>query len=355
MAYTAMVLDSVGIRVQKASLMLLSKDYRLGMDNNELFVEVDCTTEVEQQVQLFKPLQNTIKEVTGQATAPEQELKLICRKCDIFGECLGEGIEDHIFELPRLSQKKFKMLNDVGINSVVDVPDGFDLTDIQARVRDCVKSGIPVVGDDLEAEISSIVWPAYYLDFETVITALPLYPDIAPHTQITTQYSIHKCSSPGKVVGHSEYLADPSVDSRRMLAEKLIEDLEKSGSIIAYSSFEKTRIKELASTFLDLAPKLDLLLDRIIDIEKIIKNNFNHPDFHGSTSIKKTLPALVPEVTYEGMEISDGLTASVYFAYLAQGKYDEEEAAKIKKNLLEYCKQDTYGMVKLHEHLVEYV
>jgi hypothetical protein len=325
------------------------------MDNNELFVEVDCTAEVEQKVQLFKPLRDPIKEITAQATAPEQELKLMCRKCETFDECMGKGIKDPVFDLPRLSQKKLDMLKGLGIDSVVDVPDGFDLTDIQARVRDCVKSGTPLAGDNLETELSSIVWPAYYLDFETVITALPLYPDIAPHTQITTQYSIHKCSSPGKVLGHSEYLADPSVDSRRMLVERLIEDLEERGSIIAYSSFEKTMIKGLASTFPDLAPKLNLLLGRIVDIEKIIKNNYNHPDFHGSTSIKKTLPVLVPEVTYEGMEISDGLMAAVHFAYLAQGKYDEAEAKKIKKNLLEYCKQDTYGMVKLHEHLAEHV
>lgn len=354
-SYTALVIDRLGINISKVSLLLLSEDYRLGMENNDLFVEVDCTEEVQQQLEVIKPYWDKIEETTRQKSEPEQKLQLKCRKCDLFSNCVGKGVENHIFDIPRLSQKKFDKLMEVGIESINDIPDGFDLTENQAKVMTCVKSGEPLVGDNLRSELSSVSWPAFYLDFETVVTAIPLYNDIAPHAQVPTQYSIHKCLNPSKVGNHYEYLADPGKDCRLELAESLIDILQGNGSIIVYSHFERDRINDLIKAFPKLSEKLNNLLERLIDLEKIIKNNFNHPRFYGKTSIKQTLPALVPEMTYAGMAITDGLEAATYFAYLALGKYKDQEAETIKSNLLTYCKQDTLGMVKLHEQLANYI
>ena len=106
----------------------------------------------------------------------------------------------------------------------------------------------------------------------------------------------------------------------------------------------------------DLKDKLDILIERIVDLEAIIRKNFYHPDFHGRTSLKQTLPILVPELAYDTLEIADGNSASATFAYLALGKYAEgEEAESVKQNLFEYCKQNTIAMVKLHEKLYEFV
>lgn len=354
-AYTTLVINRLGINISKFSLLLLSKDYRLGMENNDLFVEVDYTDDVQQRVEVFNPFWDKTKEITNRESAPERKLQLKCRKCDIFSDCEGRETVNHIFDIPRLNQGKFDKLMEVGIVCINDIPDGFNLTANQEKVVACIKSGEVLVGSNLKKELSSILWPAYYLDFETVMIAIPLYADIAPHTQIPTQYSIHKCTSPSQVDDHYEYLADPIRDCRRELAENLINNLEGDSSIIVYSSFEKSRINDLIKAFPELSGELNGLLDRLVDLEAIIRNNFNHPNFHGKTSIKQTLPALVPKMTYEGMEICDGLAASTHFAYLALGKYQDEEAETIKNNLLMYCKQDTLGMVKLHEQLANYV
>jgi hypothetical protein len=165
------------------------------------------------------------------------------------------------------------------------------LTENQLRVKNYVKSNSLFVGDKLRNELNVIVWPAYYLDFETTQTAIPLYPDMPPYTSIVTQYSIHKCSAPGNVIDHLEFLADESKDDRKELAKHLIKDLEGEGSIITYSSFEKTTINNLARRFPDISGELNSLINRIVDLEAIIRKNIYHPDFHGSTSIKWTLPA----------------------------------------------------------------
>lgn len=96
------------------------------------------------------------------------------------------------------------------------------------------------------------------------------------------------------------------------------------------------------------------MTDRIVDLLSIIQKNFYHPNFHGSTSIKVTLPTLVPNMSYDDLDIADGDTASAIFAYMAQGKYSSEELEVLKKNLLDYCGRDAIAMVKLHERLHEW-
>ncbi len=354
MAYTAMVLGRCGTDISKISLMLISKEFRLGMGNEELFREIDHTAEVLERVGEFQLFWGLVESETRSETQPEPELRFECRKCEIFKDCLNRGIENHIFDLPRISQPKFDSLKESGILSIEGIPNTFPLTPNQARVRECVINNVPFIGHRLGNELSSIVWPAFYLDFETVNTVIPLYENVAPYTQIPTQYSIHKCSGIGQVNVHSDYLAEPDRDCRRELAERLINDLQGEGSIIAYSSFEKRVINELAGLFPDLSDELNSLIARIVDLEAIIRKQFYHPDFHGSTSIKRTLPVLVPDMTYEGLEIVEGDSAMAAFAYMALGEIIGNEAETVKINLLKYCKQDTLAMVKLHQRLAGY-
>ena len=97
------------------------------------------------------------------------------------------------------------------------------------------------------------------------------------------------------------------------------------------------------------------LIGRLVDLCKILKNNYYHQGFHGSFSIKKVLPVIVPDMGYEGMEIDNGLDASVVFAFMCRGRYIEEEVGRIRENLLEYCGLDTEAMVRLVGRLREVV
>jgi hypothetical protein len=354
MAYTAMVIDRCGFNVCGVSLVLVSRDFRLGMEKAKLFTEIDHTDEVLARVEEFKPLWQQVEEVTRAPIKPEPQLIFECRRCERFRECMGKDIENHIFDIPRLSQSQFDQLAELGIVRIEDIPDEFLLNEMQARVKDCVLSKEPHAEDSLGSALDSVSWPAYYLDFETVMTAIPLYPDIAPYTQLPTQYSIHKCSDIGLITDHREYLADPSQDCRRELAERLINDLEEDGSIIVYSNFERVVINSLGRLYPDLLEKLTPLLQRIVDLEALIRRNFYHPGFHGRASIKVTGPVLASDISWGNLEIAEGGSAMATFAYLALGKYGSQEAEAMKKNLLEYCQQDTLAMVKLHQRLAEY-
>src|SRR5262249_35524405 len=145
-----------------------------------------------------------------------------------------------------------------------------------------------------------------YLDFETAMTFLPLYPAHGCHRQVLTQFSIHHRDRIDGEVTHSEFLANARQDCERVLAETLIAALGESGSILVYSHFEHTRIKALRDSFRELADRLQSILDRLVDLLPIVADHVYHPEFKGSYSIKKILPVLVPEMSYEGLEVGDG-------------------------------------------------
>ncbi len=354
MAYTTMVALKAGCNIGRISLLLLSRDYRMGMSIKSLFVEIDHTQDVLSRAKELSLVWDEVVKATARPRKPPARLTWQCKPCELFGECVGKGIKNPIFDLNGLRQQKFARLQSSDVTRIEDIPSEFDLNDIQSRIRDCVKTGKLFVARGMKKALKQVKWPVYYLDFETVGTALPLYRDVAPHEHIPTQYSIHKCSRAGRPPDHFEYLADPSRDCRQDLAIQLIKDLGKRGSILTYTSFEMTIMQQLADRLPSLERPLRALIGRCVDLKKIIQDNVYHPRFHGSFSIKDVLPALLKDRCYDSLKIANGSSAMSAFASLARGKYGKAESETLKQDLLDYCEQDTFSMVKLHQKLREY-
>ena len=87
------------------------------------------------------------------------------------------------------------------------------------------------------------------------------------------------------------------------------------------------------------------------DVLPIIRDHVYHPAFGGSYSLKSVLPALVPEMTYEGMEVADGQDAGLAWESLISGDCSEAERHRKQQVLLDYCAQDTQGMIRIVERL----
>jgi predicted RecB family nuclease len=205
----------------------------------------------------------------------------------------------------------------------------------------------------LAGALADITYPVYHLDFETFMPAIPVYAGTRPFEQVPFLYSIHR-ETQGDATEHFEHLCRGSDDPHRELAERLIADLGDHGSICVYSSFERTMIRKLAHRLPDLAPALEALVERIWDLLPIIRTHYYHPAFQSSFSIKTVLPALVPGLDYEGMEVGGGMAAAIkYEMALAAG--DEEEREEIFGHLRTYCRQDTLAMVELRRALARRV
>ena len=351
LAYTTMIITQVGLPITACSLLLLNRDYRYGMPVESLFQEVECTdAAMSRSSHFWTKYDSIVKQVFSDNRLPPN-YQFECKGCDYIDECFHNDPEYHIFDLPRLHHTKFCRLRELGINSIEDIPTDFELSPTQEKVRKAVRTGAEYIDQEgLRKELSRLIYPLYFLDFETCTTAIPLYEGITPHSHIVTQYSMHVCMGKGSLV-HHEYLSDHRRDCRRILAEKLIGHCGDQGHILCYTPFEKTVINGLITLFPDLTEEFEGLVSRLVDLCAILQRNYYHPGFHGSYSIKKVLPVMVPELSYENMEIGNGSDAVAQFAMLARGEYDNHEVKKVRQDLLDYCKLDTLAMVRVWERL----
>ena len=64
------------------------------------------------------------------------------------------------------------------------------------------------------------------------------------------------------------------------------------------------------------------------------------------------VPALVPDLGYDDLEIPEGLTAAAAYAGLVDGRTPDSDRCAIREALLAYCARDTQVMVRLYEALL---
>jgi Domain of unknown function(DUF2779) len=349
LAYTCMILRRSGLPVKSCELVLMSREWRLGMDDPSLFIVSDITEIVVERADEFNQTWERTGPLLLRNSRPSPHWCFACRDCEYFeDQCVGVGVRDPIFMLPRLGEKKFDELTSRGVFTIQGIPTDFKLSDNQAAVAQAIRTREPLIDQELiRSSLDELEWPMGYLDFETVKTAIPLYPSVAPHEQVVTQYSLHLEESPGGELVHQEYLADHSRDCREELATRLIRDTDGCRTIVVYSSFEKTTIRGLAKILPAFASDLDNLEAKLFDLEPVVRKGLIHPDFCGRSSIKVVLPVLAPELSYYDLDIGDGGTAVAAFAKLASGTVTEEGIRAVRGALLDYCKLDTLAMVRV--------
>lgn len=241
LAYTTMVLRRAGLPVQACELVLMNRAWRLGMGNPSLFITTDHTDAVIERADQFNQSWDRIGPMIKRASRPSPHWCYECRNCDYFDDqCVGVGVDDPIFVLPRLSEKKFNELSRLGALSIHSVPTDYPLTSNQAVVAKAIRTATPQINREvIRDNLDQLQWPVGYLDFETVKTAIPLFPEVAPHEQIVTQYSLHIQQSKDAESKHVDYLADHRLDCREELTQRLLTNTDECGSVVVYSPFEK--------------------------------------------------------------------------------------------------------------------
>jgi len=261
-----------------------------------------------------------------------------------------------IYELSRLSRKKARFLRNEDIFRIKDIPDDIELTERQSLQRLSVVDGKPVIYlDELEDFLVEIEYPLHFLDYETLGLAIPAYDGYKPYQNMIFQYSLHIQQENGETLEHFEYLATQDEDPGAGLVADLSQHINDRGSMIVWNEgFEIGRNKEMAEMYPDYADMLLGLNERSFDLMKAFnKTAFIHPDFAGSASLKKVLPALIPEVgqQYEEMEVSNGAKAMLAWKELVWGQSSSVSRDKLEGDLLAYCKLDTLAMVEILEFL----
>lgn len=357
LAFQVYILQGLGYRVSKASLVNINNEYiydGLEYKLEELFKVEDFTqdmfTKAKHVPNLVKQMQQVLK-----TTEPNIDIGPHCNKpyeCDFKNYCWSHIPEVSVFSLSNARGKDWE-LYEQGYIKLEDIPlTKSVLSQISNKhiqqIESYVQNKAHINREAVKKELSKLKFPLAFLDFETFQDAIPQYAGTRPFEQIPFQYSLHIQETPAAELTHREFLAEPNTDLRRNFVTSLLQDLPSLGSIIVYNrSFEAGVLNKLAESFPELKENIESTINRFFDLMlPFQKRDYYHPDMHGSYSIKKVLPALVPELKYDDLEISEGGSASRAFVKL-RGLEDKAEQQKIRTNLLEYCKLDTLAMVEI--------
>jgi hypothetical protein len=234
-----------------------------------------------------------------------------------------------------------------GYRDIRDVPATAISSEKQLRIHRVTALQAPELLPGAREFVDALAYPRFYLDFETVGPAIPIWPGTRPYQTLPFQWSCHIERAPG-LMEHLEFLDLSGDPPMRALSTRLIEALEAEGPVLMYTSYERTVIQGLAQMFPDLAESLQAIDARLVDLFPVTRDNFYHPDMLGSWSIKAVLPVIAPEMDYALLEgINEGTAASQAYLEAVAPQTTAERKDEIRRNLLRYCKHDTEAMVRL--------
>jgi hypothetical protein len=349
------VLKNCGLHISKACLVHLNSGYvrRGDINVHELFAVNDLTDTAEKNGGYVQEEIEKMRRML-EGTCPDIDIGTYCSSpypCDFRDHCWSHVPDNSVFDLSGKGINKFQYYYS-GLVRFTDL-DLYELNDKQRMQVDVELNDNTIIDKKgIQSFLDQISYPLYYLDFETFMPAVPEYDGTGPFQAIPFQYSLHAVEKAGGELRHFEYLAESGIDPREELARKLTELIPENSCIITYNaSFEKRVLKQLADQFPGLSEKLLTIHDNIIDLMvPFRKRHYYVKEMKGSYSIKYVLPALVPELSYGEMAVSDGSMAMNVYSTLHLIE-DKNEAERIRHDLLEYCKLDTLGMVRIVEKL----
>jgi hypothetical protein len=351
------VLTGSGIELNKASLVHINNQYtrQNELDVKQLFTIKDLTGIAIAKQGWVKEEIQTIKDAI-KASEPRIDIGPHCSDpygCDFKDHCWKHIPDPSVFNISRLEWKKRWALYNDGIIKFEDLPKDYSLNPKQSMQIEVELTGKSFIDKKaIEEFLNTLHYPLYYLDFETFNPAVPFFDGVRPYQRIPFQYSIHYQETKGSKINHYEFLAEEGTDPREKMAQRLVDDIPEGSCVLAYNcGFEKSVIRELAEQFPQHNKHLMSIHESTLDLMKPFQNRHLYKkEMKGSYSIKYVLPALVPELSYKDLEISEGGQASDTYAQLHLTE-DKDEVDGIRESLKIYCKLDTLAMVKILEFL----
>ena len=356
-AVQAFVARSAGVPLHSVALAQIDNSwtYPGNGDYSGLLKENDFTAEAFSRTDEVKTWIAQAQSVDAMSSEPVIEIGAHCDSpfaCGFYVYCGRDQPKPEypVYWLPYFSAKA-RTLAEQGVTEIRNVPDDL-LNTRQQRVKTHTLANtvfFDAAGAAADLAVHSL--PAYFLDFETIQFAVPIWKGTRPYQQNTFQFSLHTLSASGQLE-HTEFLDISGNDPSGPFAHALITACGEQGPVYVYSAgFETARMNELATRYAHM-PQLSTALlainARVVDLLPIARERYYHPSQQGSWSIKKVLPAVVPELRYDALDgVQDGGMAMDAFLEAIHPDTNAGRKNQIQQQLLAYCKLDTYAMVRL--------
>jgi hypothetical protein len=354
------VLRNSGINVLSISLAHINNQFVYAGDGNYdgLLLENDLTEDVRSMeytvLELIAKAREAVSgpmpiiDVGAQCTKPyDCQFQVHCWPND--SEYPIAGLGGSKAKLGKLIALGAKDIRDVSIDALT--ADYGPLGSTQQRIHRVTVSGEAELLPGAETELEALAYPRYYLDFETIGPAVPIWEGTRPYAAVPIQWSCHIEAEDGGL-RHEEFLDLSGEPPMRALAEKMIECLgvhnDESGPVLMYTNYEERVIKGLIEMFPDLEESLAKIVNRLYDLHPIVKQYYYHPKMLGSWSIKAVLPCIAPHMDYSKLEgIKEGTAASDGYLEAIKPETDFVRKQELEEQLLRYCRFDTEAMVEI--------
>lgn len=365
LAFQAIVLESAGLKVNKIAVFHVNNEYvRNGeIDFFKLSMETDITNEVREIIEKTKKNIQLALGVINLSKLPNTSpryanLGSLSEWLEIY-KSLDKKIDPYsIYNLISLSAKRIGEFEDLGILLIKDIPDDFKLTLKQRAQVMAIKRGERIIArEKIKNFLNALIYPLYFLDYETAMSVIPPYDGSRPYQQLPFQYSLHVIEKPNEEPKHTEYLHRDSGHPVPGLLNKLKKDIGPTGNILVwYKIFEMGRNKEMSEMFPEFKEFLENINSRVVDLMEPFANGwFVDKDFFGSASIKNVLPIVVPGLSYKGLDIQEGASAQRLWMDTVIRNKSNIDKEKLFFDLIEYCKMDTYAMYSIWKTLKDLV
>jgi hypothetical protein len=345
------VLKGAGYEPAKVGLALIDTSfvYPGGGDYRGLFSNVDMTDQARQlQPEVTRWVTEFKKVLAGDT--PEVEIGDQCSNpfdCPFYGHC-SAGIsmpEYPVTILPRGGALAAELQAE-GYEDLRDVPEGRLTRSIHQKVWRTTVTGSPEFDPEAATVLAKYPYPRCYLDFETIAFAVPIWAGTRPYQQIPFQWSCHVEHEDGSIE-HHEFLDTSGDLPVKEFAESLISSVGTSGPIFCYGAFEGSRLADLGTMLPGLAPELNKIRARLIDLLPLARKHYYHPAMKGSWSIKDVLLTVAPELDYSDLEIQGGDIAQQAYLEAIDPSTLPARREAIRQNLLKYCGRDTQALVTI--------
>jgi len=362
LAFQVTLLRKCGLKIDEINLTHLNSEYvRYGaLDINALFKNDDVTKEINKLCEeVALEMERALRYLSSETEPPGScccIYKGRYNHCATFNHSNPKFPKYSVHDISRigLSKKKLAELVDIGNFHMHQVPEDMELSDAQRNQIDShVLDRILINKGKIREELENLIYPLYFVDYETFPSAIPMFDGFSPYQQMPFQYSLYVQDSFCGAIKHFEFLHDKANDPSKSFAESLRKHIGKVGNVIVWSKkFECAINKQIAERVSEVADFIEAINSRTYDLMDIFtKQHYVHKDFKGSTSIKKVLPVLAPELSYKKLAIQEGGTAASSWLKLIGNNLSLAEKNQLKKDMFEYCKMHTLATVRILEEL----
>ena len=358
-AVQAYVARSAGIPLTAVALATIDNTWTYqGEGNyNGLLVETDMTDEAFGRDREVESWIAMAQSVAASVQEPSIKVGKQCTQpfaCGFISHCNSDRVaaEFPVSWLPRIQTKALSefVAND-NVTDLRHVPDEL-LNPRQLRVKRQTLAGTAYFdAEGARRALSEHSFPAYFMDFESINPAVPIWAQTRPYEHVTFQFSVHKMSDTHEL-SHTDFLDVSGKDPRPGFVVALVKAVGTHGPVYVYNKgFEGSCLRSLARQFLSYSDQILAIVERLVDLLPIARDHFYHPMQQGSWSIKDVLPAIAPDLDYQNLTgVQDGQAAQRAFLEALDKNTPPDRKRTITSQLREYCCLDTFAMVRIWQY-----